>query len=62
MRDVAVDLYASWSVYIHIYTYSLRDVAVYLYARWVRDEDFEGFLLYDIYHLNYRNVTETYNS
>ena len=39
-----------------------RDVAVYLYARWVRDEDFEGFLLYDIYHLNYRNITETYNS
>ena len=44
-----------------IYIYSLRDVAVYLYAGWVRDEDFEGFLLYDIYHLNYRNIPETYN-
>ena len=71
MRDVVVYkyiyiyIYARWSVYMYIYrymyVYSLRDVAVYLYARCVRDEDFEGLLLYDIYHLNYRNITETYN-
>ena len=41
MRDVAVDLYARWCVYIYIYiyiyryTHSMRDVAVYLYARWL---------------------------
>ena len=36
MRDVAVDLYARWGVYIYIYIYihSMRDVAVDLYARW----------------------------
>ena len=68
MRDVVVYIYIYMRdglyicIYIYMYVYSLRDVAVYLYARWVRDEDFEGFLLYDIYHLNYTNITETYNS
>ena len=59
LRDVAVYIYMRDCLYIYIY--SLRDVAVYLYARWVRDAEFEGFLLYDIYHFNYINITETYN-